>query len=128
MGRGGLFLCLCAGRLPSWPAPPQAFRARDLGQVLGLIEAVPIVPLLNKLAPEARSSILRTFMEIMKSGTEAGVKEATQKFTKQLVAAELIGFDPDGRRYETVIDSFEVAFTSDVLKDSLRKALGLGKK
>ena len=104
----------------------QAFRARDLGLMLGLIEAIPIMPLLNKLTPEIRSSVLRRFSELIMSGTEAGIKEAAQKFGDGLLAEGVVRYDPERESYEGVVDSFKVSFTSDVLKNSLLKAIGLG--
>ncbi|MDH5411983.1 MAG: hypothetical protein OEY16_11390, partial [Alphaproteobacteria bacterium] len=103
----------------------QAFRARDLGQMLGMIEAIPIMPILNKLTPEIRSATLRTFSELIKSGAETGIKEAATIFGDNLVAQGVVQYDPERKLYEGVVDGFKVSFTSDILKNSLLKAIGI---
>jgi hypothetical protein len=101
----------------------QAFRARDLGQMLGLIEAIPIVPLLNKLAPEARSTVLRSFMGALKSGTEAALREAAQKFGDNLIASKLVAWDPERGTYEGVIDDAKVSFTAGGIVQAIGAAM-----
>ena len=90
----------------------QAFRARDLGQALGMIEAVPIVPMLNKLAPEVRGQFLRPLMDAMKSGTEAGVEEAWKVLGENLIASKVVAYDPERKVYEGVIGDAKVSFTA----------------
>ena len=101
----------------------QAFRARDLGQMLGLIEAIPIVPLLNKLAPEARGRVMRSFVEAMKSGTEAGVEEAWKSLGGNLVASKLVAYDPERKVYEGVIDDAKVSFTAASIMQAIGAAI-----
>lgn len=93
--------------------------------MLGLIEAIPIMPILNRLTPELRRSVLRQFSELIKSGTETGIKEAAQQFGFNLVAEGVVQYDSGRGVFEGVVGSFKVSFTSDVLKNSLLKAIGL---
>ena len=69
--------------------------------------------------------MLRKFSELIKSGTEEGIKEAATQFGSNLVAEGMVKYDPEREVYEGVIDSYKVSFSSDVLKNSLLKAIGL---
>ncbi|MDH5750255.1 MAG: hypothetical protein OEY85_13170, partial [Rhodospirillales bacterium] len=97
----------------------QAFRARDLGQMLGLIEAIPIVPLLNKLAPETRGQTMRLLMDAMKSGTEAGLKEAATVLGENLIASDFVRYDPERKAHVAVVDGATVSFTAGTIFEML---------
>lgn len=72
-----------------------AMKSFELTGLVGASEALPIASILNRLDKGTGGSVKRMFLDMLKSGTEEGIQELAQSLFQNLVASDIVEYDPD---------------------------------
>lgn len=104
-----------------------ATEAAGLGAVLGTAEALPIINLLNRLDRRTGGNVKRWLSNILKQGTEEAIQEAFQSIGENLIASDLVAYDPQRRAFEGTGEAAGVGFTVGGLMQVIFGLLTLGR-
>lgn len=102
----------------------QAFEASDYGSAIGLSEAAPIASILNRMDKGSGGAVKRTLIDMAKSGTEEAMQETFQQVMGNLVASDIVAYDPDRKMWEGSVDGATVGFTTGALTQFLVGMVG----
>lgn len=96
-----------------------AFRAANLGAIVGTSEAIPIGRLLDRLDKGTGGSIKRLLVEAMKQGGEELVQEVGSTIAANLIASDLVGYDPERGTFQGSGEAAGVGFTVGALMQTI---------
>jgi hypothetical protein len=88
-----------------------AYKASDLGGVVGLSEAVPIARLFDRFDKGTGGTFRRGLTEALKGGTEESLQEFAQQTANNLIASGIVKFDPERGTFEGVGEASGAGFT-----------------
>ena len=72
-----------------------AFTASRMSGVVGTSEAIPIVKMLDRLDDASGGQVRRLIVRTGQGGLEEGAQELFQSVAENLIASELVGYDPE---------------------------------
>lgn len=88
-----------------------AMTSAGYGSILGTTEGVPITRMLDRLDKGTGGGIRKLLTQTIKGGTEELIQEVSQIIGGNLIASDLVKYDPERQMFEGVIEGGEVAFT-----------------
>jgi len=97
----------------------QALSSSGWAALVGTSEAVPISHALNRLDRVTGGTAKRAIASMLKQGTEEAVQEAFQQISQNLIASDVVGYDPKRQWYQGSGESAAVGFGSGALMDFL---------
>lgn len=97
----------------------QALEASDYGAWIGATEAAPIAPFLSRLDRITGGGAKRLVVDAVKQGSEEAVQEATQSILENLVANNLVAYDPERGTFTGAGESAGVGFTAGALYEGI---------
>jgi hypothetical protein len=102
-----------------------AYRASGLGAVVGTSEAVPITRILDRLDRSSGGNLRRVLVEGLKGGAEEGFQELFQQVSQNLIASDLVAYDPERQTFQGTGEAAGVGFTVGGLFSVLASMVGL---
>jgi len=96
-----------------------AYDAAGLGAVVGTSEAIPISSLLNRLDKATGGGVKRVIIDAAKQGTEEAIQEAFQSVSDNLIASDLVGYDPSRGLFTGTAESAGAGFTVGALMQTI---------
>lgn len=99
-----------------------AFRAADIGALVGTTEAIPISRALSRLDKLSGGTVSRILVETVKGGTEEAIQEATTSILNNLTARGL--YDPERGVLQGAGDDATVGFTTGSLLSFITSLAG----
>ncbi|MEE9251596.1 MAG: hypothetical protein V3U93_10835, partial [Alphaproteobacteria bacterium] len=102
-----------------------AFTASRMAGVVGTSEAVPIVKMLDRLDDASGGQIRRMIVRAAQGGLEEGAQELFQSIAENLIASELVAYDPERGTFQGSGDAAGVGFTVGALFNALASMLGV---
>ncbi len=125
MGAGSQATNQYMDALDSGASLEDAYNAAGLGALVGSSEAVPIVRLLDRLDKGTSGGINRIIINAAKGGTEEGLQEAFQSITSNLIASDLIKYDPERETFEGTGEASGIGFGIGALFNTVASIFGL---
>lgn len=101
-----------------------AFKTANMAAVVGTSEALPISNLLSRLDKGTGGSVKRALTEALIQGTEEAVQEAAQTIAENLIANNLVGYDPERGTFTAADQGAAVGFTAGGLMGFLMSLVG----
>lgn len=92
-----------------------AFEASGYGGLTGAIEGVPIGRLFDRLDKATGGSVKRGLIDAVKQGTEEAIQEFVQTVGDNLIANNLVNYDPDRGTFEGAGEASGTGFTVGAL-------------
>lgn len=92
-----------------------AATAAQLESVMGYSEALPIARIFDRLDKGSGGQLKRTAIDTVKAGTEEAIQEFSQTLWSNLVASEIVGYDPDRGLFTGSGEGAAVGFTVGAL-------------
>ena len=89
----------------------EAFKAGDIGSLIGLTEAVPLATILNRINRATKGTITKTLKNMLVEGTEEAAQEAFQTIMTNLTASTFVAYNPDRKWFQGAEEGAEVGFT-----------------
>lgn len=89
-----------------------AFKSHDLNRILGASEAVPIASILDRIDKGTGGLIKRTLINGMKGGTEEAIQESFQNIISNLIASDVVKYDPQRGMWTGTGEGAAVGFTT----------------
>jgi len=105
----------------------EAIEAAGWNALMGYSEAVPIGRILDRVDKVAQGGVKKAMLELMKGGVEEGLQEFLQTVWTNLVASDIVKYDPDRKMFEGSWEGTSVGFTVGALTQALM-ALLLGRR
>ena len=102
-----------------------AYSASKLGAVVGTSEALPIVRLLDRFDKGTGGTIKRTILQGIKGGIEEGTQELGQRIADNLIASEVVKYDPERQTFEGTGEAGGVGFTVGALFNTIASMVGV---
>jgi hypothetical protein len=102
-----------------------AYNAAGLGGLVGTTEAIPIVRLLDRLDKGTNGGIKSVIINAAKGGTEEAVQEAFQSIASNLIASDLIKYDPERKIFESAAEGAGIGFGIGALFNTVASIFGL---
>ena len=102
-----------------------AYEAAKLSAVVGTSEALPIVRLLDRFDKATGGQIKRLIFNAAKGGIEEGAQELFQSVAENLIASDLVAYDPEREMFTGSGDAAGVGFTVGALFNTLAGMLGV---
>ena len=102
-----------------------AYRASRMAGVVGTSEALPIVKLLGRLDDASGGQIRRLIVRAAQGGIEEGAQELFQSVAENLIASDLVAYDPERGTFQGSGDAAGVGFTVGALMNFLASMLGV---
>lgn len=102
----------------------EAFEAANLGAVVGTAEAIPLARLLSRFDKGTGGTIRKAITEGVKGGIEEGAQEVFQSVASNLIASDLVKYDPERGAFTGAGDQGAVGFTAGALFNVLASMLG----
>ncbi|MCA1971903.1 MAG: LPD5 domain-containing protein, partial [Caenispirillum sp.] len=96
-----------------------AFKAANLGALVGTSEAVPIGRLLDRLDKGTGGSIKQLIREAIKQGSEEAAQEAFQTISANLIASDLVAYDPERGTFQGAGEAAGVGFSVGALMQTI---------
>jgi len=97
----------------------EAFDAGKLSAFVGTSEAVPITGLLNRLDKVTGGGVKKALADAAKQGTEEAVQEAFQTISSNLIASDLVGYDPERNAFTGTGEASGAGFTTGALMQGI---------
>ena len=101
-----------------------AFKAMRLGDIIGTSEGVPIGMMLNKLDKLSGGTVKRILVEGFKGGFEEMAQEVFQQIASNLIASDLVKYDPDRAMFIGTVEGGSVGFSVGALFGAIVGAIG----
>ena len=101
-----------------------SFLAAGLGAIAGTSEAVPVVRVLDRFDKASGGTLKRVLIEGVKGGAEEAVQETFQQIAGNLIASEIVKYDPDRGTFEGSGEGGAVGFTVGALFSVVSSMLG----
>lgn len=102
----------------------EAFEAADIAGIVGTSEAVPIVSILNRIDKSTGGSIKKALLSAAKGGFEEGAQEAFQQTMSNVIASDLVEYDPDRNAFQGTGENAGLGFTVGGLVSFLGSLIG----
>lgn len=101
-----------------------AYEAAKLGALVGTTEGLPIARLLDRFDKATGGTIRKAIIEGVKGGVEEGGQELFQTLADNLIASDLVGYDPDRETFTGTGEGAGVGFTIGTLASVVAAMLG----
>lgn len=88
-----------------------AFKAADLGKVLGTSEGVPISMFLSRLDKFTGGGVKRWLKDVLIQGTEEAIQEFVQTVGQNFIANKLVAYDPERGTFTGSGEAAGIGFT-----------------
>lgn len=105
----------------------EALKASNFNAFVGISEGAPIASFLGKLDRGTGGSVRKAIKDIILQGTEEGLQEGIQQIASNLIASDIVEYDPDRGVFTGVGEGAGAGFTIGGLMATLG-ALALGGK
>lgn len=102
----------------------EAFQASDIMQLVGITEAVPLAGILDRIDRGSGGTISKALKDMLKEGSEEAAQEAFQTIMQNLVASDLVGYDPERGMWVDAEEGAAVGFTTGAILSLLGSMLG----
>ncbi len=101
-----------------------AYQSSNLGAIIGVSEAAPIAHILSRVDKSSGGVIKSALVSALVGGTEELVQESFTTIAKNLVASDLVGYDPERDMWTGTGDAAGVGFTTGGLMGFLTGMIG----
>ncbi len=102
----------------------EAYTAGDFGTIVGLSEGLPIAMILSRLDKGTGGRIKNALLGLMLGGTEEFVQEVGQTILTNLIASDIVGYDPTRDLFVGTGDAAGVGFTTGAVMGFLTSLVG----
>lgn len=89
-----------------------AFTTSGLNAIVGTSEGIPISRLLDRLDRGTGGSVRQVLSNAIKQGTEEAAQEVFQQISENLIASQIVSFDPNRQLFTGVAEGGAVGFTA----------------
>lgn len=90
----------------------EAYLASDFGAMIGLSEGIPITRILDRISRSTGGLTKQLLLDMLKGGTEEAVQETFQRVMGNVVASDIVGYDPEREWWGGAAEGAGVGFTT----------------
>ena len=102
----------------------EAYEAAKYGQLIGLTEALPVLRFIDRFDRGRGGRARDLIAEAYKGGTENALQDAFQTLAADLVASDLVGYDPERELFTGMGDAAGMSFSLGALTNTLAALAG----
>jgi hypothetical protein len=110
--------------LQSGASIEDALRSSGLNAVVGTSEAIPIARILDRIDKGTGGVIRRALVNAIKGGTEEAIQESFQQILGNLIASDIVEYDPERGLFIGADEGGAVGFTSGAIVALLGTLIG----
>ena len=96
-----------------------AFKSADLNAWVGVSEIVPIADMFTRADRMTGGAIKKTIVSMLQQGTEEAIQEAGQQIAQNLIASDVVKYDPERKTFSGVGENASVGFGAGSIMDFL---------
>lgn len=93
----------------------ESFQAANMNSIMGYSEALPISRMFDRFDSAGGGQIRKQLTDTIKAGTEEAIQEFSQQLWSNMVASDIVGYDPDQKLLTGTGEGAGVGFTVGAL-------------
>lgn len=106
----------------------QAFEAADVAALVGMSEAAPIISILNRIDKTTGGGLKKAIVNALKGGTEEAIQEGFQGIMTNVIASDIVEYDPERGMFVDTGEEAGVGFTVGALVSFIGSLFPGGRK